>query len=359
MKSAEAARRGLMAESYQHALPELSFGDHACLIFESEREQIQATALFLAVGLDRGERCVFVAPPPALEAVRLAMTKGGVDAVGEMAGGRLILTGDRDFLDRGYWSTPKMLGFLKEAYERALADGFNGLRATGDVSWQVGPSRSFAQIPLYESMLDRFFAGKRMIGLCQYPKADCPPEALSGVLQTHPIAAVEGVVRRNVHYLPPSVLLENNHDLREKKRAEWKLAQLTEKPKSAGGPKILLVDDEQVLHTVLIPRLESLGYSVLSVTDGDEALRLFELEKPDVVLMDVRLPTLDGLEVLREMIGMDPDAKVIIISGHVTNEQARLALAEGACDFIPKPIDLDYLETCLEVLAATAAPKDA
>ncbi|TBR22233.1 hypothetical protein EPO15_08525, partial [bacterium] len=162
------------------ALPELSHGDHCCLVFSSAEEQRRITAPFLALGLERGERCVFVGDEAAVAAVRAGLGEAGVACAREEQAGRLVLTSAQDYLDGEHWRTEKMLGFLQDAYESALRDGFTALRAAGDVSWQVGPHREFDEVVYYEALLDMFFIGKRMVGMCQYPKDRCPPEVLAG-----------------------------------------------------------------------------------------------------------------------------------------------------------------------------------
>jgi len=71
-----------------------------------------------------------------------------------------------------------------------------------------------------------FFLGKRMVGLCEYPKSACPPEILSGILSTHRIAAIDRDVCSNFHYVPPDLLLEKDDRVRQGKRAEWMTSQL-------------------------------------------------------------------------------------------------------------------------------------
>ncbi len=213
---------GTLAET----LPEISHGDHCCLFFSSPAEQARVTAPFLATGLDRGERSVYVGDPDSVEAVREGLKSAGVGVAKETAHKRLVITSDQDYLDGGRWKSEKMLGFLQVAYDSALSEGFTALRAAGDVSWQVGPERNFDEIVYYEALLDLFFTGKRMVGLCEYPKDKCPPETLNGILNTHKIAAIDSNVCSNFHYFPPELLLEKDGQVRQMKRVEWMTSQL-------------------------------------------------------------------------------------------------------------------------------------
>lgn len=215
-----------MADTLTKALPEIAHGDHCCLFFSSQEEQAGITAPFLALGLERGERCVYVGDAESVEAVRHGLKAAGVDVERQGAKKRLILTSEQDYLDGGRWKTEKMLSFLQIAYDAALSEGFTALRAAGDVSWQVGPDKNFQEVVYYEALLDVFFVGKRMVGLCQYPKDKCPPETLNGILNTHKIAAIDSDVCSNFHYVPPELLLEKDEKLRQSKRVQWMTSQL-------------------------------------------------------------------------------------------------------------------------------------
>ncbi|MBI3548213.1 MAG: response regulator [Elusimicrobia bacterium] len=117
--------------------------------------------------------------------------------------------------------------------------------------------------------------------------------------------------------------------------------------------RILIVDDQKDLLSVLGSRLQSAGYEVLTAADGAAALLAYDLERPDILLIDVHMPEIDGLTVLREIRELDPAATIVVMSADVREERAKLALEEGACDFIPKPLDFDCLENSL--LAAMIA----
>jgi signal transduction histidine kinase len=211
----------------QSLLPGISHGDHCCLLFSSPEDQAAVAVPFLAIGLERGERSVFVADGAALERIRHGLKDAGVAVERELENRRLVLDDAREFLDRGRFNTDKMLGFLQQTYEATIAEGFTALRATGDVSWQVGDEKDFSDVVYYETLLDVFFLGKRLVGMCQYPKSMCPPDVLSGILNTHRVAAIDlEICSNNFHYVPPQLLLENNPLVRHEKRVEWMTSQL-------------------------------------------------------------------------------------------------------------------------------------
>ena len=207
-------------------LPEISHGDHCCLLFTSPEEQVAITVPFLALGLERGERVVFVGTSEEIEHLRTGLRDAGLAVEHEVDHARLSFVSERDYLEGGKWSTEKMLAFLQRAYDETLGQGFSALRAAGDVLWQVGPEQNFQDVVYYENLLDVFFVGKRMVGMCEYPRERCPAEVLSGILGAHKIAAVGTEVCQNFHYLPPGLLLEKDAAAREQKRAEWMTSQL-------------------------------------------------------------------------------------------------------------------------------------
>jgi DNA-binding response OmpR family regulator len=113
--------------------------------------------------------------------------------------------------------------------------------------------------------------------------------------------------------------------------------------------RVLVIDDDAAIIGMLVECLSESGYDVLSALNGGDGLMLLDLEHPDVVLLDLRMPGIGGLEVLRRIRMVRPDLPVIIISGLGDAEAARQTLRRGAVDYLPKPFDLDH------VLRAVAA----
>lgn len=108
-------------------------------------------------------------------------------------------------------------------------------------------------------------------------------------------------------------------------------------------PKILVIDDESVMREVMTTLLEREGYDVVTAADGDEGLQYFRDEPVDLVLLDLMLPGKNGLKVLDEILSLDPDAVVVMISAYATIESAVLATKQGAFDFLTKPFKNEEL----------------
>jgi len=107
--------------------------------------------------------------------------------------------------------------------------------------------------------------------------------------------------------------------------------------------KVLIVDDEERVVQSVIGVLEDEGFRVAAAKSGEEGIETFQRENPDVTLLDIWMPGMDGIEVLKRFKGMVPDCQVIMISGHATISTAMAAVKLGAFDFIEKPISLDVL----------------
>jgi CheY-like chemotaxis protein/anti-anti-sigma regulatory factor len=112
--------------------------------------------------------------------------------------------------------------------------------------------------------------------------------------------------------------------------------------------KILVIDDEKITLRMFGLFLEAYGYEMLAAESGEQGLELFEHERPKLVLTDIKMPTMDGLEVLQRIKEIDPGAEVIVITGHGDMELAIKALNLDAADFVNKPIKRDNLEKALK-----------
>ena len=112
-------------------------------------------------------------------------------------------------------------------------------------------------------------------------------------------------------------------------------------------PVILLVDDEEAIVTSLRGGLEDEGYIVISASDGMKALDIIKAHPLDIVFLDIWLPGIDGLEILKAIKDVDSSIEVVIMTGHGTVGTAVQAVKQGAFDFLEKPFSLD---TVLDIL---------
>jgi DNA-binding response OmpR family regulator len=128
-------------------------------------------------------------------------------------------------------------------------------------------------------------------------------------------------------------------------------------------PRILIVDDEETIRYFLKLELEQQNYEVWDVESGEKALKLLDTHNFDVALLDLRLPGIGGLEVMRRLREKSPESSVIIITAYATLDSAIDALRQGAHDYVLKPFNTrDLLGTIADGVARRGrhvAPNDA
>lgn len=115
-------------------------------------------------------------------------------------------------------------------------------------------------------------------------------------------------------------------------------------------PAVLIIDDEEGIRESLSGIFEDEGYTVFTASSGEEALKVLKDQSPDLIMLDVWLPGIDGIKTLKEIKNMKPDLPVIMVSGHGNIELAVKATKTGAYDFLEKPLSLERV-----VLAAKRA----
>ena len=112
--------------------------------------------------------------------------------------------------------------------------------------------------------------------------------------------------------------------------------------------KIMVIDDENIVGKRLKPALEKTGDIVEAFEDGEKALARFHEEPFDIVVTDIRMDKIDGIEILEKVLATSGRTKVIIITGYATIEIAREALSKGAFEFIAKPFKPSDLRAIIE-----------
>ena len=113
--------------------------------------------------------------------------------------------------------------------------------------------------------------------------------------------------------------------------------------------KILIVDDEKIVRESLFHWFEEEGYDVSTAENGEEALKKFEKGKYDLFLLDMKMPGISGLELLKKIKEADADSIVILITAFASVPSAITALKDGAYDYVTKPVDPDELAVVLRI----------
>lgn len=119
------------------------------------------------------------------------------------------------------------------------------------------------------------------------------------------------------------------------------------RPSSQG--RIMIVDDEQETRAVLTEYLEGKGFDVGEASSGEETLSRIREFRPHIVLLDIAMPGLSGVETLRRIKALRQETCVVMVSGQEDAETLRRTHAIGAVDFVPKPVDFGYLDSVLDL----------
>jgi len=112
--------------------------------------------------------------------------------------------------------------------------------------------------------------------------------------------------------------------------------------------RILVVDDELFVRELLLEFLSTQGYEVALADSGEKAVELMQTQPADVVLVDLKMPGIDGIKTLTQIKKIAPDALAIIMTGYPTIESSIEALRHGACDYVVKPFKLNDLKSSIE-----------
>jgi len=206
--------------------PEVS--RHKCLIYEGHpSEQLPVVIPFLAEGLEGNWRCLYLGSPEMVQMVEGSLRRHGIDTISEMKRGALLLSSERGHLQNGPFDPLMMINGLRELVDGAVQDGFEGLCATGDMRWELGPDDNFDRLIEYEALLEQLFREKPLIGICQYHRDTIPPGTLKDALTTHRSTYIGDALNRdNLFYIPPEVLLESSDEPPEFKHGEWMCQQI-------------------------------------------------------------------------------------------------------------------------------------
>ena len=121
-----------------------------------------------------------------------------------------------------------------------------------------------------------------------------------------------------------------------------------------GLARVLVVDDEREVRQVLQEFLVSRGYDVVQAASGMDALAILQAEKLDLVLLDLAMPGLDGMETLKRITALGAPVPVIMVTANADIGLTSKLLALGAADYIPKPFDLDYLDQAVSIQVAAS-----
>ena len=201
------------------ALERLGPHDHLCSIYESPEDHYAVAIPFMRIGLDRGEKCIYIADDGTVGDVRHAMESEGIDVDRASASKALVLaTKEQAYLAHGSFDPDWMFSFWKEATQLAISEGFSALRATGETEWVLRGGRGLERWMEYESRLTHTLSESNCSALCQYNRRLFPPELILDVIRTHPMVIYDSAVCQNLYHVPPAEFLGTNRTAREVER---------------------------------------------------------------------------------------------------------------------------------------------
>jgi hypothetical protein len=161
---------------------------HQCLIYDGPPSRhLQSLAAVICGKLSQGHRCLCLNSPPMVAGLRSYLAAAGADVEKEIAKGSLVLSSERNHLVDGCFDPDRMIGMLEDLLTKTMKDGYSGLWATGDMTWELGSHQAFISLLQYEWRLEEFIRQHPEIGgICQYHASTLPRDALKKALLSHP-----------------------------------------------------------------------------------------------------------------------------------------------------------------------------
>lgn len=177
---------------------------HQCLIYDGPPSRmLPALVTTILEHLRAGERCIYINSPAMVAGIRSQLYAAGTDVEHELARGALVLSSDNAHLVDGRFEGDQLLTMLEAAVHAALADGYAGLFATGDMSWEFGSENELSKLLEYEWRLEQLFRRQPALsGICQYHRDLLPREAVREGLVSHASLFISDTISRlNPHYV--------------------------------------------------------------------------------------------------------------------------------------------------------------
>ena len=177
---------------------------HQCLIYEgSPSRHLPALVSVIQEKLRQNNRCLYLNSPPMVAGLRSYLFAAGVDVPKEVMKGRLVLSSDNTHLANGTFDVDRMLKMLSAAVIQARDEGYQGLWATGDMSWEFGSEKNLPKLLEYEWRLEELFHTlPTLAGICQYHRDTLPADIVrQGLVRHHSLFINDTLSRLNPHYV--------------------------------------------------------------------------------------------------------------------------------------------------------------
>ena len=218
MTQEDDSRQGIpqLSLSLRAALEGLKPHDHLCLIYETREEWREAVVPFIAIGLKRGEKCVYIVDVSTAGQVKDYLGQEGVDVTAAEHKGQLVILGAAGaYLRGGSFDPDRMISLLVEMTGKAVDEGYPALRVTAEMTWALRGLPGSDKLLEYESKLNDFFPHHPCLAICQYDRWKFDPEVIRGVVMTHPLVVRGNRIYRNFYYIPPEEFAQQKRAERE------------------------------------------------------------------------------------------------------------------------------------------------
>lgn len=160
---------------------------HQCFVYEgAPSSHLADVARTLVQKLSASRRCLYLNSPTMVAGMRCHLAAAGVDLEQQIGNGALVLSSNQGHLVNGKFDVDRMLELLRDAMQSSLADGYSGLWASGDMTWEFGNEKNLDKLQEYESRLEGFMQeNEALSGICLYHRETLPAHAIETALTSH------------------------------------------------------------------------------------------------------------------------------------------------------------------------------
>lgn len=161
---------------------------HQCFVYGgAPSAHLADIARTLNQKLNANRRCLYLNSPTMAAGMRCHLSAAGLDLKAQVERGALVISSNRDHLLAGKFNVDRMLGLLEDTLKQTLADGYEGLWAAGDMTWEFGSEANLDKLAEYETRLEEFMQrNPALSGICLYNRDTLPSHAIETALITHP-----------------------------------------------------------------------------------------------------------------------------------------------------------------------------
>ncbi|NOX90350.1 MAG: PAS domain S-box protein [Calditrichaeota bacterium] len=197
----------------------LTPGDHLCLIYNDEKAHQNIITQYILDGIKKNQKIIYIHDSHTRNTILNYLNLNESDSEKSLQQGQCVfLSSEEAYLKKGVFDPHRMIELLKEETQKALSEGFSGLRVTGEMSWALRDAPGSERLVEYESRLNEFFPGSQCIGLCQYDRKQFDPLLLLQILKTHPWVMIDDQIYDNFYFVPHEDFESGNQAQKELNR---------------------------------------------------------------------------------------------------------------------------------------------